>query len=74
MSELKKLECPHCGHCFTRNFGVDVNGHATFHCNVCGKERKVDLSAGWEPIPNCGCGGTFDAESLGLCPKCGQKL
>lgn len=52
---------------------MDYNGQAMLYCNGCGKAHAVDFSGGWEVVPLCECGGTFDADALGCCPKCGSR-
>lgn len=74
MSETKSFRCHKCGCSFSRTYGVDINGQALLCCNRCGKTLRVDFSAGWAPLPDCDCGGTFDADALGRCPQCGQLL
>ncbi len=74
MSNTLTLTCPHCGHTFERTYGVNVVGQTTLYCNCCGKARYVDLSLGWEPLPDCECGGSFDADAKGRCPKCDNVL
>ena len=68
------LECHHCGHTFRRAYGVGMLGRGTFYCDRCGKAHNVDLSTGWDPLPQCECGGTFGDEALGCCPRCGAPL
>jgi hypothetical protein len=34
----------------------------------------VDFSGGWFSLPQCDCGGSFDADALGCCPNCGARL
>jgi hypothetical protein len=53
---------------------VGFNGQGTLYCDRCGKARTVDFGGGWELPPACECGGTFDADALGLCPQCGIML
>lgn len=69
-----KLICPQCGHSFRREYGLNVLGKGTLYCNRCGSAQPVDLSMGWIPVPECSCGGTFDADALGCCPVCKAVL
>lgn len=70
MGTTYKLKCHHCGHEFERRYGIGILDRGTLYCNQCGKSKVVDFSCGWDPLPQCECGGIFDAESLGLCPQC----
>lgn len=74
MSDTLNFRCRACGHTFSRTYGVDINGQAVLYCNRCGQLHRVDFSAGWTPLPDCSCGGSFDADALGCCPQCGQLL
>lgn len=74
MGVTTKIRCHNGGHVFTREYGVGIDGHAILYCNRCGKSLNVDFSGGWVSLPVCECGGQFDAESLGCCPKCNTKL
>lgn len=68
------IQCRKCGHSFKRNYGVGFNGQGTMYCDRCGRAQNVDFSGGWGWDPACECGGTFDADALGLCPQCGSQL
>lgn len=68
------IRCRKCGHTFARNYGVGFNGQGTLYCDRCGKAQRVDFSGGWGYEPTCECGGTFDADALGCCPKCSALL
>ncbi len=74
MGVTTKMHCRNCGQDFTREYGVGIDGHAVLYCDCCGKPMNVDFSAGWVSLPDCECGGRYDADSLGCCPKCGAKL
>lgn len=74
MSHVLTIKCHQCGETFSREYGIGIMGYGTLYCTKCGKGKLVDLSGGWEPIPPCSCGGEFDAEALGTCPKCGALL
>ena len=67
-----KKHCNNCGHDFTREYGVGIDGHAVLYCDRCGKPMNVDFSGGWVTLPDCECGGHFDADAKGRCPKCGS--
>jgi hypothetical protein len=68
------IRCHHCGHTFTRNYGVGGNGQGTMYCILCGRAQLVDFSGGWGWEPTCECGGTFEADAMGRCPKCCAML
>lgn len=74
MSHLLTLKCKHCDTSFNREYGISIMGHGILYCPQCGSAQQVDLSSGWEPIPPCTCGDTFDANALGTCPHCGKLL
>lgn len=74
MANTLLFRCRSCGHSFSRTFGVDVNGQAEIYCSHCGRVQHVDLSVGWNPLPDCDCGGIFDPDALGSCPQCGSLL
>ncbi|MBQ6238452.1 MAG: hypothetical protein IJK07_09590 [Bacteroidales bacterium] len=74
MSVIYKIICRGCGCSFERSCGIGYNGQGTLYCNRCGRARMVDFSCGWDPVPQCECGGTFDADALGCCPQCGAVL
>lgn len=69
-----KVRCRRCGHDFERKYGVGFNGQGTLYCDRCGRAQLVDFSSGWVYENTCECGGTFDADALGCCPKCGALL
>jgi len=72
MGIATKNHCNNCGHDFTREYGVGIDGHAVLYCDRCGKSMNVDFSGGWVTLPDCDCGGHFDADAKGRCPKCGS--
>lgn len=74
MGLTNKIHCNNCGHEFTREYGVGIDGHAVLYSNKCGKSLNVDFSMGWVTLPDCDCGGHYDADALGCCPKCGAIL
>lgn len=74
MSTTYTIRCNHCGTSFQRRYGLEVNGQGTLYCDRCGKAMGVDFSGGWFPLPQCDCGGSFDADALGCCPNCGARL
>lgn len=74
MGVTYKIRCGKCGHTFTRSYGIGINGQGTLYCDRCGQAQQVDLSGGWMMESSCECGGTFDADAMGCCPKCGALL
>jgi len=74
MGVKQKIHCHGCGHDFVRDYGVGIDGHAVLYCDRCGKSMHVDFSGGWMSLPDCACGGHYDADALGCCPSCGRTL
>ena len=74
MGVAYNIRCRRCGHDFERKYGVGFNGQGTLYCDHCGRAQLVDFSGGWVYEATCECGGTFDADALGCCPKCGALL
>jgi hypothetical protein len=74
MGVTYNIRCGKCGHAFTRSYGIGINGQGTLYCDRCGRAQQVDLSGGWMMESSCECGGTFDADAMGCCPKCGALL
>lgn len=70
MGLIRIIKCHNCGYVFDREYGVNINGHSVLHCDKCGKSINVDFSGGWVSLSDCDCGGHYDADALGSCPKC----